>query len=124
MVAKASPNAVPRAPAPKSRNSAAVVPNGVLSGLVTFCASITPGDKTSRPAVNANPSAELRLMVLSPGEERRSPLWAPPPARGLLGKVHHGKATDPSSATGFDVVEVHPAGDHLVIAIPDIPGFV
>src|SRR6476660_3518719 len=85
---------------------------------------MTPGDKTSRPAVNANPSAELRLMVLSPGEERRTPRWAPPPARGLLGKVHHGKATDSPSATGFDVIEVHPAGDHLVIAIAHIPGLI
>src|SRR5207237_6607813 len=123
MVAKASPNAVPRAPAPKSKNSAEVVPKGVLSGLVAVCAWITPGDMTSRPAVNANPSAELRLIVLSPGEGRRPPR-VPPPARGLLGKVHHGKATDPSSIAGLDVIEVHPAGDHLVIAIPHIPGFI
>src|SRR5262245_36529754 len=119
--AKASPSAVPRAPAPKSRNSADVVPYGVLSGLASVpCAASPAGASASKP-VTARPNVETRLMC--PISWRGAAAPACRPMRGLLREVHHGKPTDPACITGLDVVEVHPTRDHLIVAVPHVPGF-
>src|SRR5689334_23012206 len=46
---------------------------------------------------------------------------ARPSVAVLLSEVDHGKPADATGTTGFDMEEVHPAGDDLVIAVPDIP---
>ena len=48
----------------------------------------------------------------------------PAPSRGvLLGEIDHREPADPSCAARFDVIEVHSARDHLVIAVANVPVF-
>src|ERR1700675_2235975 len=95
------PRAVPRAPAPNSRNSAELVPKPVLS-----CAACAAAG-TCSTAASATAQRPLRTKVLIRSPSRR--------------KVDDGEPADLRLAVrSFDMIEVDPGGHELVVAIPQV----
>src|SRR5690349_12850405 len=100
MAANDPPRAVPRAPAPRRRHSADVVPQEVLPSWPTgcpvlFCAANPAGTAFNRPKASSHPGVESFTMMsilleVGAGQGAR-------PVRCLLREVHDREATHPAS---------------------------
>src|SRR2546423_989505 len=124
MAPYAPPRAVPRAPAPRSRNSADVVPKPVLSfwlGLPPVgisCARRATGRAKKIMSVRARPAASIFFIGTV---SRRWDRTEVPSLCWLLRKVHHCEAAQLPRSSRFHMPEVHPASHDLVVAILEIP---